>query len=307
MRFFFESLLKEYAVDRVIFQWGDGKRFPYFKVCEGLQIPVVVAIHTDPAFYERHSYSSVAMKKLKGWLRRRRQIKIYRYNSRHARCTVLLSERFRHAYLKHFSGAERDAAAEKLTAIGNPSTYAPNHLALSSKSKQLLFVGRMGAKVKQPQLLLQVWHRLQGRFPEWSLRLVGGGPDEQGIRQMAERLNLKRVRFEGFCDPQEFYREASIFCMMSAYEGFGMVLIEAGANGCVPVAFDSFESVSEIIVNEVSGCIVPAFDLVAYENALAVLMQDSELRGRLARNAVVGTEKFAAANIALAWESLLLS
>ena len=180
---FFESILKEHAIDRVVFQWGDGKRFPYFPVCERLQIPVVVAIHTDPAFYERHEYSNRMVKKLKDCLRRRRQRKIYRYNARHAKATVLLSERFRQGFLKHFPDAEQVAVAKKLVAIANPSTYDPDYSLLALKSKQLLFVGRMEAKVKQPQLLLKIWQGLQERFPEWSLRLVGGGHEEQMIQQ----------------------------------------------------------------------------------------------------------------------------
>lgn len=302
---FFELLLRKYAIDRVIFQWGDGKRFPFFDVCERRQIPVVVAIHTDPAFYERHSYSHALLRRLKGWLRRRRQSKIYRYNSRHAKYMVLLSDRFRQAYLKHFPDTERVMAEKKLIAIANPSTYAPDYSALAAKKKELLFVGRMEARVKQPQLLLQLWQKMQDRFPDWSLRFVGGGHEEQAMRRLAEDLNLSRVWFEGFCDPQEFYRQASIFCMMSAYEGFGMVLIEAGANGCVPVAFDSFVAVNDIIGNEVNGYVVPAFDMTAYENVLVTLMQDPQLRDRLARNAISGTERFSENNVALAWLSLL--
>ena len=113
-------------------------------------------------------------------------------------------------------------------------------------------------------------------------------------------LVLERVRFEGFQNPEPYYRDASIFCMTSAYEGLPMVLIEAASFGCVPVAFESFAAVRDIISAGENGCLVPAFDLDAYAETLARLMSDDALRERLAQI----PEKFSPEKIGAQWEAL---
>jgi glycosyltransferase involved in cell wall biosynthesis len=65
-------------------------------------------------------------------------------------------------------------------------------------------------------------------------------------------MGLKRVNFEGYRNPQPFYKRASIFVMTSANEGFPMTLIEAQQNGCVPVVMNSFSALREIIQNNIN-------------------------------------------------------
>lgn len=83
-----------------------------------------------------------------------------------------------------------------------------------------------------------------------------------------------------------------------------MVLCESAAFGCVPVAFDSFAAVHDIISDGENGALVPAFDLDKYAGTLARLMSDASERERLAKNALKIPEKFAPEKIAESWESL---
>lgn len=66
-------------------------------------------------------------------------------------------------------------------------------------------------------------------LPDWHLDIVGDGPDAAALKELAERLRLSNVSFEGFRNPAPYYRRASIFCMTSTFEGFGLVLPEAHA------------------------------------------------------------------------------
>ncbi len=159
--------------------------------------------------------------------------------------------------------------------------------------------------MKQPQLLLKIWAKLEPKFPDWSLKMVGGGHEFESIRALAGTLGLKRVSFEGFQKPESYYRDASIFCMTSAYEGWGLVLVEAAAFGCVPVAFDSFAAVYDIIADGENGKLVPAFDLEKYAVTLAELMRDNALRERLVRNALRDVEQFSKEKIYARWEKFL--
>ena len=84
-----------------------------------------------------------------------------------------------------------------------------------------------------------------------------------------------------------------------------MVLLEAAAFGCVPVAFDSFAAVRDIIDDGENGALVPAFDLDAYAETLARLMRNDALRERLAKNAQTQIrEKFSMDQIVKKWEEL---
>lgn len=297
---FFEKFLRERAVDVVVFQWADGKRFPFAREAEALGVPVVAAIHTDPCFYERRLRGSGALMRLKRFLRFRRQAKIYRANAAVCAATVLLSESFLPGFLKHFP----KGAVPRALAIPNPSAYEGVPVDFAAKKKELLFVGRMETRVKQPQLLLDAWRKIQSRFPEWRLRMVGGGYDFDAVKARAARLGVERVSFEGFRAPAPYYRAAAIFCLTSAYEGFGMVLAEAASFGCVPAAFDSFAAVRDIISDGENGVLVPAFDTEKYAETLARLMSDAALRERLARAALRDSSRFARSRILDRWERL---
>lgn len=297
---YFERFLREHAVDVVIFQWADGKRFPFGEICRKLRVPVISAIHTDPCFYEQRLRGSGIFKSLKRWWRFRRQAKIYRENAACSATTILLSERFIPGFLKHFPRTDKPSVC----AIPNPASYENVSVDFAAKKKELLFVGRMEKRVKQPHLLLQAWKKIQARFPDWSLVMVGGGHEEAEIRAYAETLGLERVRFEGFQNPLRFYRDASVFCMASAYEGFPMVLVEAASCGCVPVAFNSFPAVFDIVSDGENGCLVPAFDVDKYAETLANLMRDNAFCAQLVSAARRDASRFSKTKIFTMWSKI---
>ena len=102
------------------------------------------------------------------------------------------------------------------------------------------------------------------KYEDWSLIIVGGGRQLDEMRQLAANLKLVNVKFEGFQDPKSYYERASIFCMTSSYEGFGIVLVEAMQYGVVPMAFNSYISVTDIIENGVMVFLIEPFDIDAY-------------------------------------------
>lgn len=72
--------------------------------------------------------------------------------------------------------------------IPNPLTIPPNDL-IYSKRKEVLFVGRLEYQ-KRPDLLLDIWKKVAGFSPEWSLRILGDG--------MERKLLEKRIQREKF-------------------------------------------------------------------------------------------------------------
>lgn len=105
----------------------------------------------------------------------------------------------------------------------------------ASDRRTLLFLGRLHP-TKGLDLLLAAWRELEGRFPEWDLRIVGKGEvvHEAGIREMSKELGLRRVDFAGPLYGQEksaaFY-QAQLFVLPTRSENFGVAVAEALAHG----------------------------------------------------------------------------
>lgn len=188
---------------------------------------------------------------------------------------------------------------DKVFSISNPCSFKVPPCSLDSKKKQLLFVGRFSSTQKRPELLLDIWSRLYRDYPEWELVYVGDGRGRKDLEQRAALL--ERVRFVGFQHPEPYYREASIFCMTSPYEGLPMVLIEAQSYGTVPIAFQSFASVTDIVEDGVDGCLVKPFDINEYVERLSTLMKNNDLRMEMSRNATQSVQKFNVSKIVDQW------
>lgn len=308
---FLKQFLKEKQIELCIFQAGDDKRVPFPHVFREAGVRLIVAVHTDPEFFKQLVRGKFELKygraaavllapvlALKILLRKIKQARLYKTNAAAAEKVVLLSEKFIPVYSKYIRKEDR----AKLCAIPNPAEKPAETVA--EKQNEILYVGRMTLSEKRVDLLLKVWAAVQNEFPEWRLTLVGGGRDEERIRKMSEKLKLRRISFEGFQKPEKYYARASIFCLTSAFEGFGLVLAEASAYGCVPVAFDSYLSAKDVIQSGENGFLIKAFDTNCYAEALRELMKNPTLRNRLSAAARVNADRFAPEKIVSRWEKL---
>lgn len=216
------------------------------------------------------------------FLVRRRIVRDYTFISRHADCVVLLSE----SYVPVFRQFVRGGNA-RFAAIGNGLSFSGQPDGECGKRKEVLVVGRLSERAKRISRALRIWKIIEesGRYGAWRLKIVGSGPDEGFYRRLARKLHLRQVCFEGKQDPLPYYSRASILLMTSSYEGFGMVLTEAQQMGVVPVAFDSYSALHDIIRHGRNGLVVRNGDLRDFCRQLAGLMDSPEERARLALNA----------------------
>lgn len=235
-----------------------------------------------------------------------RASKQYTYVLEHSDAFVLLSERFREE-LEQLTIPADLLKKTRICAIGNPFVNFSEKPSPSGeqKEKMLLYVGRLEYFQKRPRWLLRVWKLLYRQFPDWELRFVGDGPEREVLQNYVKRHGLPRVHFEGAQrDVAPYYKRASFVCLTSTFEGFGMVLIEGMSEGSIPVAFDSFKSVRDIIDNGHNGLLVPPFDKKAYAKSMAELMRDPQRRAGMMEAAREHVKKFDVANIVKQWENL---
>ncbi|GCC50606.1 glycosyltransferase family 4 protein [Chryseotalea sanaruensis] len=214
---------------------------------------------------------------------------------------VLLSPRFV-AELKSY-GVYKNI--NKVTAIPNPAPYRSQEGVEKFKENRLLYVGRLDYHQKRVDLLLDIWGRLQGSFPDWSFDILGDGPMRKHMQEKIAKLDLQRIILHGYADPQPFLQRSKFFCMTSAFEGFGMVLVEAQAYGVVPFAFNCYTGLQDIIVDKKSGMIFDKFDVDSYVKGLTHLMRNEDLRQEMASNAQEGLVKYYPENITDSWIKLM--
>ncbi len=149
----------------------------------------------------------------------------------------------------------------------------------------LLFVGRRASN-KGLLDLVDAFARLGRSHPEARLVIVGedGG---MGTRVAAriEELGLgSRARQVGHVADEALlasaYREARAVVLPSEYEAFGLVLLEAMAQG-TPVVASRVGGIPEIVDDGRTGLLVPPHEPSALAEALGRLWSDPELRRRL--------------------------
>lgn len=146
------------------------------------------------------------------------------------------------------------------------------------KEKRILYCGRLSRYDKRVDRVLRIWAKVQDQLPEYSLDIVGSGREGANLKRLARRLELKRVTFWGKrFDMDTFYNKASILCMTSQTEGWGLVLTEAQANGVIPIAFNCSAGVEEILDGG-AGVLVPLADEDIFARELLALCRTEDLR-----------------------------
>jgi glycosyltransferase involved in cell wall biosynthesis len=213
-------------------------------------------------------------------------------------CSSLVEE------YKRFSG-NKDKE-NKLTYIYNAIECKNVNIDFSKKQKEVLWVGRIAEYHKRIFYILKIWKTLEDsiKYSNWHLTIVGDGEDLSSAKEYAQKLQLKNVSFEGFQNPEKFYIRSSIFLMTSVFEGLPMTLIESQKFGCVPIAMDSFVSIRDIIDDGQNGFIVPNDDLNTFYEKVCLLMDNAELREKMAKNGMKSVKKFSIENIVEKWEKL---
>lgn len=175
------------------------------------------------------------------------------------------------------------------------------------KRNTVLVVGRLSERHKKLSRVIELWRNVEadGSLDDWNLKMVGGGEDAALYRNMITRYGLKRVSMEGFRQPLPYYKEARIFLMTSAYEGWGMTLLEAQQHGVVCAALDTYESLHCILCDGENGVMAP--DISALWERVRQLMADPALLKRYADKGLQTCRRFEVGPVVDKWEELYSS
>jgi glycosyltransferase involved in cell wall biosynthesis len=136
--------------------------------------------------------------------------------------------------------------------------------------------------VKRHALLIDAFAALTNDGANSTLVLVGEGPLRPDLERQIRELGLEgRVRLHGSeLDPQPLYAAFDIVVQASSREGLPNALLEAGAAGR-PIVATAAGGSGEIVIDGVTGLLVPVEDGGLLAGALGRLVADPDLRDRL--------------------------
>lgn len=197
-------------------------------------------------------------------------------------------------------------STDKFITIHNSFSF-PNEILNQKydKEKIILFVGRISEYYKNAISFIKIWEKIYKQNPEWKALMIGDDNNNQNLHNYINEHKIKRIDIKEFTDPVPYYQKASILCMTSFYEGFGNVLIEAMAFGCVPSAFDNAKAASEIFDNNISGLLIPSYDLNKYADSLNKIMNDETALLIMQQRAKEKSKEFAPEKIIKQWDDMI--
>lgn len=279
----------------------------------------VFALHSKPMWEAINKYIIVEERSYQSWSKRIKWLLVqrpkYRLLNTHTKSFLNLYKRtfkFVDAYVVLCESYKYELLdllktdnVSKLLAIPNSVDTAPD-IDLSVKQKEIIFVGRLSYADKRVDRLLDIWQGLCLKYPDWKLRIIGDGPELSALKNKVLEDDLKNVIFEGYHqNVVPFYRNASVICMTSSFEGWPLVLGEAQSYGVVPVAFNCSAGVADILSPDgVNGILVPPFDMELYTKQLGRLMSDDQLRLKIAEAVILKSKEYSPDIIGKKWLDL---
>ena len=161
--------------------------------------------------------------------------------------------------------------------------------------------------MKQFDKLIETYSKSELPAKEVHLVILGDGEEMDHLKQKIEETQMsKYVHLQGFQKDTVCYtKEAEFLVLTSAYEGFGMVILEALSVGIPVISFDCETGPSEMITNEFNGLLVENQDFLALEIALNKLTDNEKLLSFCKNNAKDSVKPFSKESIRLKWLDLL--
>lgn len=201
--------------------------------------------------------------------------------------------------------ADASAWKELKNVIAIPNPLPPMQVSSTEgRGKRVIAVGRY-AYEKGFDMLIEAWKGVVQRHPDWELNIYGAG-DSTPYQRQIEALNLggKCYLHGPDANISARYGESSILAVSSRFEGFGMIIIEAMAHGCVPVSFNCPYGPAGIITSGKDGWLVEDGNIEAMTSQLCYAIEHEDERAEIASQAIQTAKDYQIENVAKRWIQL---
>jgi len=151
-------------------------------------------------------------------------------------------------------------------------------------------IGELDNAHKGQFYLIEAMKKVQEKYPNIHLILLGKGKDKESYQQQAKGLN--NITFEGFVDNVPDYIACfDAFIFPSLHEGLGSILFDVMQKK-VSIGASNVGGIPDIIEENKNGLLFPPKDSEAIFNVIEKLYLSKDLRERLSTNAYENIENF---------------
>lgn len=181
----------------------------------------------------------------------------------------------------------------KSVVINNPIDLKDNiGLALRTKKENLIVsVGRLEPQ-KNQTMLIEAFNEIKKKHNDYKLVIYGEGSYRTQLENSIKELNLEDSVFLPGNQKDIFNKIAcaKVFVLSSNYEGMPNALTEAMCLG-LPCISTKVSGANELIDDEINGLLINVNDIETLIINIKRLIEDNELREKIAFNAVALNER----------------
>jgi glycosyltransferase involved in cell wall biosynthesis len=141
---------------------------------------------------------------------------------------------------------------------------------------------------------IRAFRVVQDRWPDATLTMVGGGPQEGALRALADQLGLRNVAFAGRVKPDQiatFYADSDIYVQSPDIDNMPTSVLEAFASG-LPVVSTEAGGVPAILTHGEHGLLAPLADWETMGRHILTLLDEPDYARSLAANARATTDAY---------------
>ena len=204
--------------------------------------------------------------------------------------TAVLSQAIKYETLK----VSQDINISIVPDAYSPLKVNPKEVALLKKRFSNKFIigniGELDNKHKGQYYLIEAMTKLQNKYEDIHLIMLGKGKDENAYKERAKELT--NISFEGFVNNVADYIECfDAFIFPSLHEGMGSILFDVMQKN-IPIAASNVGGIPDIIEHNKNGLLFPAKDSEAIFNAIEKLYLSQDLREALNKSAYENIDNF---------------
>lgn len=256
----------------------------------------IIYVKNSRKYKTFHTVHNIASKELPKFMRKIAKRK-YKKNT----YPVAISEIIKQTIIKEYN-------IENVHVVKNgidTKKYLENSIIIDKRPLNLVCVARFSEQ-KDHQRLLRVFSEISKDFPESKLLLFGEGPLKENLIEQSNQLNLSdKIEFCGSSNQiEKELNKASLFILLSKYEGYPLSLLEAMSNG-LPIIATDVGGNSEIVENQINGLISnDDYEIISFSKQV---LSDKELRIKISVNNLSKSKLFDNSIMAKKYEEIFIN
>ena len=167
-----------------------------------------------------------------------------------------------------------------------PDECPPRSRAVGSPLR-IVYHGVLNTYQKRILHIADILTELDRRQIPFHMTLAGDGPQKAELLERCKKwIDAGDMEYKGIIahhDVDALLQQADAYVMTSAFEGMPHALLEAMAQGCVPVVTDIDSGIPELVEQGQSGFRVPIGDIKAFADRFTQLQQDVSMCQRMSK------------------------